>query len=165
MEIIDKETLKLLAQKYSDESMATAVIDVVMSNNDSVKEDNNVAEELLLYIRFIEGVRIRLKEIHWSTKSNFEHEQTDYAGAVIMSCEDEIAEAFMGVCGYKFVPGQIVPSFPQEKEYDEVLRQLAIATLNMIKKLMGDGIYIGVVNKLEDLYSQLNKMMYLSTQE
>lgn len=165
MEFIDKELLKNIGKKYSDESMASAVIDIVMSDDNSVKEECNPAEDLVRFIQLLEGVRIRLKEIHWSTKYNFEHEQTDLMGAILMSKEDEIAEVFMGMCGFRFVPGQIVPIFPKENGYREILNLLAIATLDMIKKLLTNVAYVGVIKELEDLYAQINKMTYLSTQE
>jgi hypothetical protein len=165
MEIIDKETLHKLSQKYSQESMASAVIDIVLG--DTVVEDSNsdMAESMLMYIRSLEGIRIRLKEIHWSTKSNFEHEQTDALISAVMSFEDEIAEAFMGVCGFRFKPGEIVPVFPQCKDYKEVINLLSNNTLYMINKLSTNIVFIGVIDKLEDLYAYVNKMNYLSTQE
>lgn len=165
MEIIDKEALHKLAQKYSQESMASAVIDIVMG--DSIVEDDNsdMVESMVMYIRTLEGIRIRLKEIHWSTKSNFEHEQTDTLIGAVMSFEDEIAEAFMGVCGFRFKPGEIVPMFPQCNEYKDVIKILSNITLYMINKLSSNIVFLGVIDKLEDLYAYVNKMTYLSTQE
>jgi hypothetical protein len=165
MEIIDKEALHKLAQKYSQESMASAVIDIVMG--DSIVEDDNsdMVESMVMYIRTLEGIRIRLKEIHWSTKSNFEHEQTDMLIGAVMSFEDEIAEAFMGVCGFRFKPGEIVPMFPQCNEYKDVIKILSNITLYMINKLSSNIVFLGVIDKLEDLYAYVNKMTYLSTQE
>lgn len=165
MEIIDKEALHKLAQKYSQESMASAVIDIVMG--DSIVDDDNsdMVESMVMYIRTLEGIRIRLKEIHWSTKSNFEHEQTDMLIGAVMSFEDEIAEAFMGVCGFRFKPGEIVPMFPQCNEYKDVIKILSNITLYMINKLSSNIVFLGVIDKLEDLYAYVNKMTYLSTQE
>jgi hypothetical protein len=166
MEIIDKETLHKLAQKYSQESIASAVIDIVVDDSDvNVEKECDLAEEMVKYIRNLEGIRIRLKEIHWSTTSNFEHEQTDQLIGAVMSFEDEIAEAFMGVCGFRFKPGEIVPMFPQCSEYKDVISLLSNSTLYMINKLSSNLMFLGVIDKLEDLYAYTNKMSYLSTQE
>lgn len=165
MEIIDKETLQKLTQKYSQESMASAVISIVMGDDVSKDCNSDMAESMVMYIRSLEGIRIRLKEIHWSTKSNFEHEQTDILMSAVMSFEDEIAEAFMGVCGFRFKPGEIVPVFPQQNDYKDVIKILSDNTLYMINKLSENVVFVGVVDKLEDLYVYVNKMNYLSTQE
>lgn len=165
MEFVDKETLRLMGEKYKDETMAAAVIDIVMSDREIEDKSETPAENVLKFIQYLEGVRIRLKEIHWSTKYNFEHEQTDIASSIIMGHEDDIAEAFMGVCEYRIKPGQIVPIFPKDNDYRDILNSLSIAILDSIKKLSVCPAYLGVINRLEDLYTHINKMMYLSTQE
>jgi hypothetical protein len=145
--------------------MASAVIDIVMGDNIVDDDNSDMVESMVMYIRTLEGIRIRLKEIHWSTKSNFEHEQTDMLIGAVMSFEDEIAEAFMGVCGFRFKPGEIVPMFPQCNEYKDVIKILSNITLYMINKLSSNIVFLGVIDKLEDLYAYVNKMTYLSTQE
>ena len=164
MDIIDKETLHKLAQKYEQESIATAIVDIIVNDSDK-KENNDNGITLLNYIQFIEGVRVRLKEIHWSTKSATEHEQTDYAISSITTLEDEIAEAFMGVMNYRIVPGQIVPVYPSSENYKDILNDLSIQTLNVLKIFSQYPQLCGVVSKFEDMYVLLNKLMYLSEQE
>ena len=120
---------------------------------------------LLSYIQFIEGVRVRLKEIHWSTKSATEHEQTDYAIASITSLEDEIAESFMGIMDYRIRPGQLIPVYPSSEQYKDVLNDLSLQTLNVMKVFSELPALSGVVSKFEDMYVLLNKLVYLAEQE
>ena len=164
MEYIDKETLSQLAQKYKDTTMAAAVIDIVMDTTDE-KSGTGYPEMILSFIQKLEGVRIRLREIHWSTKSATEHEQTDNAMSVLIAMEDEIAESFMGLCDYRIQPGQIVPIFPETASYGEILKLMSRDTLQLIQALQNAPIFIGLLNKLEDLYVTLNKLTYLSKQE
>ena len=165
MDFIDKETLNKLAQKYKQESMAAAVIDIVVNNDNTSVEKNDYGVMLLSYIQFIEGVRVRLKEIHWSTKSATEHEQTDYAIASITSLEDEIAESFMGIMDYRIRPGQLIPVYPSSEQYKDVLNDLSLQTLNVMKVFGELPALSGVVSKFEDMYVLLNKLVYLAEQE
>lgn len=166
MEFIDKETLSKLTQKYKDTTMASAVIDIVMATGEQdERTESGYPEMILTFIQKLEGVRIRLREIHWSTKSATEHEQTDQAMSLLMVHEDEIAESFMGLCDYRIQPGQIVPIFPDSADYRSLLKVFSEETLQLIKSLQQHSIFVGIISKLEDLYVALNKLMYLSKQE
>ena len=164
MDFIDKETLHTLAKKYNENDITNAVVSIVMSG-ESEQDCKSCEEYLLEYIRVVEGVRVRLKEIHWSTKSSTIHQLTDGLTAMIMSFEDEITEAFMGVCGFKVKVGQIVPIIPEASEHDDIIDYLSMQTLGIIKVLINDYRFLGVTHKLEDLYFELNKFRYLATQE
>lgn len=163
MDILDKETLKSMAKRYSNNDMGNAFVKIVVSDNDT--ETMSPEECVLKYIRILEGVRIRVKELHWSTKSSTVHQLMDSVSCMIMGYEDIIAEAFMGICGFKLKVGQVVPDIPEISDHVEIIEYLSTQTLNLLRMIMSDVRYIGISHKLEDMYCELNKFAYLATQE
>ena len=83
----DKKILNKLVEEYGEEVVATASTVI----NDKSKD---YKEFVFIYIRFLEGVRIRLREFHWETKRNAKHKLTDDMISYYESKEDEVAGGF-----------------------------------------------------------------------
>jgi DNA-binding ferritin-like protein len=162
MEFVDKETLKMLTKKYSDNDIAGAVVSIVVNDE---SEQMTLEEYVLKFIRTLEGARVRAKELHWNTKSSTIHDLMDHLIAMITSFEDDIAECFMGICKFRIKVGQVVPDIPDVSDHIELIDYLSVQTLSLMKMLIHDIKYIGLNRKLEDMYCELNKLSYLATQE
>jgi hypothetical protein len=163
MEFIGKETLKSLSDRYDNNDILGAVSKILAGGIE--KNTSSEDECILKYIQILEGTRTRLKELHWNTKSSTIHELMDSLSSFVISNEDDIAEAFMGVCGYRIKVGQIVPIIPDVCDHIEIIEYLSSETLFLIKKLLNNVKYVGITKLLEDIYCGLNKYAYLATQE
>lgn len=129
--------------------------------------DNNAAgEAILMYIKKLEGYRIRLRELHWSTQKHSEHVLTDSLMSILTSHEDEVAEVTMGLLGIRIKVGQVVPELPQETDLRQLLNNILNAAVDLKMQLedkQGKPIYAGLVASLDDCIQEISKGKYLET--
>lgn len=116
------------------------------------------------------GIRLRLLEIHWTTKSNFRHNLTDKIIKELDELIDSTMEQYYGATdpGYKiqksepmFV-GLINPKMPNSIELVGVLRELRD---NLNELSVADKNYMHTVRDLFDEFiGKINKYIYLARQ-
>lgn len=163
----DRMLLESLENKYGTDAVATAIMTIANRENAvSVDTVDNVVtpqEAVLDFIKFIEGVRIRLREIHWEAERNSRHLLTDDIISSLEDSEDNIAEDLMGICGFRIKVGAIIPKMPIQVELCQLLCELHEAVIQLCACLESDSIYGGIVNELEDLMHKIGKWKYLET--
>lgn len=163
----DRVLLENLGNKYGNDVVASALMSIAarkygqISNN---KDGRSLPQEAVLeYIKYLEGVRIRLREIHWSVDKNSLHKLTDDMISEIEKTEDDIAEDLMGFCGFRIKVGEVVPNIPSASELGAVISELTEKTIELEASIEGDKKFNGIINVLDDLIHYLNKSDYLST--
>lgn len=176
----DRKLMEAFEEKYTPQELLTAIqqikakgnlasfplIDTESGQNDSV--GTSLPEAILLYIKKLEGYRLRLREIHWSTTRKAEHELSDDLMSDLTDYEDSIAEEAMGIFGVRVKVGDIVPEIPEGKELKSILASLTNDTLTLLASLepeegktnIPSG---GIPSILEDIIHDLNKSKYLET--
>ena len=159
----DRMLLESLEDKYGTDAIATAIMTIANKQN-AVEEDVVTPQEAVLdFIKYIEGVRIRLRELHWVAERNSKHMLTDDIISSLEEFEDNIAEDLMGVCGFRIQVGAVVPTMTNQVELSPLLCELHEAVVQLCACLENDKLYGGIVNELEDLMHDIGKWKYLAT--
>ena len=159
----DRMLLESLEDKYGTDAIATAIMAIANKKNNIKEEVITPQEAVLDFIKYIEGVRIRLRELHWSAERNSKHMLTDDIISSLDEFEDNVAEDFMGVCGFRIQVGTIVPTMTNQVELSALLCELHDAVVQLCACLENDKLYGGIVNELEDLMHDIGKWKYLAT--
>ena len=121
-------------------------------------------KEYIDFICSIHGYLIRVKEIHWNTKSDAEHHLCDEIHDDIMKCEDKFTECCMGITGEHFQIGKLLPMLPNAEELPSVLKEFEKDILDM-KKNVNDTTESGLSNILDEMMQIVNKYKYRATQK
>ena len=131
----DKILLEGLEEKYGKDVLAQ-IINAISSGEAVPVECEAIAvptseEKILEYIMYLEGVRIRIRELHWQAERHSEHILTDDIIEELEKTEDAIAENLMGVCGFRIKVGQICPIMTQQTDLKSVLAELDEKTIEL----------------------------------
>ena len=174
----DRRLLEAFEEKYTPQELLTAIQEIKTKGNligspAIVVDSNNTVgtslpEAILLYIKKLEGYRIRLREIHWSTENKSKHELSDSLMSMLADYEDSIAEEAMGIFGIRVKVGDIVPEIPEGRDIKSILTSLTNDTLTLLASLEpseGETSTLsgGIPSILEDIMHDLNKSKYLET--
>ena len=159
----DRMLLESLEEKYGTDAIATAIMAIANKKNNIKEEVITPQEAVLDFIKYIEGVRIRLKEFHWVAERNSKHLLNDDISSSLEEFEDNIAEDLMGVCGFRIQVGAIVPTMTNQVELSALLCELHEAVVQLCACLENDKLYIGIVNELEDMTHKIGQWKYLAT--
>ena len=174
----DRRLLEAFEEKYTPQELLTAIQEIktkgklVDSPAIAAGSNNTVGtslpEAILLYIKKLEGYRIRLREIHWSTENKSKHELSDNLMSMLADYEDSIAEEAMGIFGIRVKVGDIVPEIPEGRDIKSILTSVTNDTLTLLASLepSEDETSIpsgGIPSILEDILHDLNKSKYLET--
>ena len=171
----DRVLLEGLNSKYGNDLMANAIIAITNGRENGQDEqsprpvsgdvDDTRECAVLDLVRFLEGARIRFRELHWEAEKNSEHKLTDDIISSLESYEDEIAEDFMGIIGYRIKVGQLIPLMPKSTTTSGCIEE-TLQWCREVKRLLsseGGESYDGIVNILDDIHHYLKKAKYLST--
>ena len=159
----DRVLLENLEDKYGTDAVARTIMMIANNQNPEIVNDYTPKDAVFDFIKYIEGVRIRLREIHWSTERHSKHILTDDIIATLEDVEDNIAEDFMGICGCRIQVGAVVPTIPSETDLSELLANLNHNVITLCGSIENDSMYGGIVNELEDLMHKISKWKYLAT--
>ena len=159
----DRMLLENLEEKYGTDAIATAIMAIANKQNNIKEEAITPQEAVLDFITYIEGVRIRLKELHSVAARNSKHMLTDDIISSLEEFEDNVAEDLMGICGFRIQVGAIVPTMTNQVELSSLLCELHDAVVQLCACLENDKLYGGIVNELEDLMHDIGKWKYLAT--
>ena len=174
----DRRLLEAFEEKYTPQELLTAIQEIKtkgsLTGMPAIAVDSNntvgtsIPEAILLYIKKLEGYRIRLREIHWSTENKSKHELSDNLMSMLADYEDSIAEEAMGIFGIRVKVGDIVPEIPEGRDIKSILTSVTNDTLTLLASLepsegetsIPSG---GIPSILEDILHDLNKSKYLET--
>ena len=174
----DRRLLEAFEEKYTPQELLTAIQEIKtkgkLVDSPAIAADSNntvgtsLPESILFYIKKLEGYRIRLREIHWSTENKSKHELSDNLMSMLADYEDSIAEEAMGIFGIRVKVGDIVPEIPEGRDIKSILTSVTNDTLTLLASLepsegetsIPSG---GIPSILEDILHDLNKSKYLET--
>ena len=160
----DKMLLESLENKYGTDAIANAIIAIANKQNGIDEIGVNSQEEAMIdFIKYIEGVRIRLRELHWAAERNSKHVLTDSIIKSLEDFEDNIAEDLMGVFDFRIEVGAIVPTMTNQVELIPLLNELYDHLVSICASVENDKRFGGIVNEIEDLMHDVNKWKYLAT--
>ena len=155
----DKLLLEELQDQYGKETIASAIMAIANANSETATPQECVLD----FIMFLEGVRIRMREIHWSAERHSIHKLTDDIIKNTESFEDEIAEDLMGVCGFRIKVGGVCPVMPNSVDLIDVLEEFYIKTIELMQCVGNDNKFVGIKNTLEDMCRYIGQSKYLAT--
>lgn len=127
------------------------------------KNHSYMKKEFVRFICSLHGYLIRLKEIHWNTNYNSEHNLCDEIQDCVSDCEDRFTECVMGMEGQHFKIGDLKPLLPRATELIPMLKELEGDILE-IKGTLEDKKNDGLNNVLDELLENTNKYKYRATQ-
>lgn len=161
----DRMILEGLEDKYGTDAIAQVIMTMANKNIEQTDEDCCISpqEAVLDYIKYIEGVRIRLREIHWETDVHSKHILTDEMIGSLEDFEDNIAEDLMGVCGFRLKIGSIVPTMTTQVDLSALLCELKENTVQLCACIENDDNFSGIVNEIDDMLHKIGKWEYLAT--
>lgn len=125
----------------------------------SISHDEDNRELILGILNRIEGYKIRLKELHWSAKSDSLHTLLDKVANTVAKYEDEMAEDYQGVFG-DFEVGILKPHLPGAVDAKSLIREMRedIGTLTNFDE---EVIYAGIRALSKKFVHKMNVYLYL----
>lgn len=135
-------------------------------SEDIIKDAASPQEAILNYLRFLEGARINLKEIHWSTKYTKTHKNVSSDMiAMLDSVQDSIAEDMQGFYGVRIQVGGLVPIMCKIESLSELIDTLRKKTIDIKQSILNVDGLAGVVSILDGLIHDINVSGYLESME
>ena len=107
----------------------------------------------------LHGYHTRLKELHFSAPSYSIHKIIDEFDSELQEFYYKIMEDAQSIFGL-IQPGMINPVLPAETEIEALLRGIR-AMLAEMKDQLQEKLYTGIINTVDDFWSELNKTIYL----
>lgn len=111
------------------------------------------------YLNFIEGVKTRIKNIHWSEEDNSKHAYLDELAYEVSDFEDKFAEAGQSEFG-RFGDGEIVGEQIDVNDPIELVDLLFERTEELRAILDGDPDYNGEISWIDDFLATLKQSKY-----
>lgn len=163
----DRLLLESLDGKYGKDLLINTLIQIAngVTPTTTVENVSTPKEAVLRFIQYIEGVRIRMREIHWETTNDAKHRLTNDYIDKLESYEDELAEDLMGTCGFRIKVGEVIPLMPKSTDLCSLMKEVLCAVINLIASLEGIVEFKGIVSVLDNISHDLSKGEFLETME
>lgn len=125
---------------------------------------NELSYKTLDFCNELFGSYFRIREIHWNTHKMAKHKLCDDVMDSIIEYVDKLSE---GMIGLEQRPGFDIlkPVIPTSVDLTEILKVLRNKAQYLEQSLSSNSDYVGMVNILDDLITDLNEYVYLSTFE
>lgn len=126
----------------------------------------DLRESIINFARILEGIRERLKEIHWNTSVKSIHLLTDDFITELGEFQDSLVEEMLGITDSKINFNEFYPVFCEPQELNEVLKYLLTNIMNVKSKYtqLNDKIEYGGINSiLDDMLHYYFKGAFLET--
>lgn len=139
-------------------------------DQETINEADSTFSKVTEFISFIEGVKIRMRELHWAAEKRAEHVLTDSVLDILTKFEDEFAESCMGIFEERIKVGDIKSVLPEETNVPDLLDAITAETIDL--RLIFDEIkkedfrkYSGLLSLIDDFLQEIDKSKYLETLE
>lgn len=120
-------------------------------------------ENGLKILQNIEGYHQALKMIHWSTDNKSEHLLSDEIESAMLSYEDALAENFMGALDVRYGVGDLKTMLPSSSSLKDLLNEMQEDMIEFREEVGEDTKYCGIINIIDDIFTDINKWKYLAT--
>lgn len=120
------------------------------------------AERFLEHINFLEGYKVRIKELHWNADKLSTHDLCDEIAEHTLGYQDSIAEEGFVLFG-KFEPGVFWPLEPSSTTINNLLNEMSNELILFKSELRDDsGKFDGMLGNCDEFLHILNKFKYLT---
>lgn len=119
-----------------------------------------MVQEILNVINSLEGMSVRIDELHWSSNTMSLHKLCDEVGESISDFQDNIAEDAQAIYGQIQV-GELNPVLPKAATLVDLLIEVRTMILNM-KSTLTESMYTGIINECDDMFHKVNQFIYLA---
>lgn len=148
------DIFKSVLEKYSAEGKLG--IQKVEPFEKSLSEEKSLFNT---YLNFIEGIKTRLKNIHWGEKDNSKHVYLDDLSKDVSEFEDKMAEA--GQSGFgRFKAGEIQGDEIDESDPVKICQLIFDRTVEFRKELEGKDDFDGEISWIDDFLASLKQTKY-----
>lgn len=162
-------SMSVINEDFSPEDIADVLNSYGLSaepkSEDIIKDTASPQEAILNYLRFLEGVRINLKEIHWNKRYTKTHEISSNMITMLDSVQDSIAEDMQGFYGIRIQIGGLVPIICKIESLADLIDTLRTKTIELKRSILNVDGLDGVVSILDGLVHDINVSGYLESME
>ena len=130
-----------------------------------VNEPVSPQEAILDFLRFIEGVKTNLKEIHWNTTSRKTHKLSEDLLDKFSEIQDDIAEDMQGFYGVCIEVGDLVPVESHVGPLSELIKNVLSETITLKASILEVDGLDGIVSILDSMMHDANVGSYLESME
>lgn len=154
------EMFKSLVEEWK----AAGKLDVASVVAKGFEEDLSKSEDPMkkvfnTYLNFIEGAKIRLKNIHWTEEDSAKHINLDELSEEVAEFEDKLSEASQANFG-RFTEGQIQGDEVEESDPIKICDLLYEKTKELRKKVENNDDYNGEISWIDDFLMSLKQSKY-----
>lgn len=119
-------------------------------------------KEAIEFFNSVSGIYFRIREFHFNTHIEAEHNLTNTLMPALMDYADAVMENFMGILDSRPGIDILMPTKCTENSINTTLKYLKTDVLKLRDAVQDDENYNGVVNILDDFTTDINKWIYLS---
>ena len=109
----------------------------------------------------LQGIRTRLKELHYSASNMDIHKLTDEFLEEFDEFDDSLMENSQALWGTIKV-GELNPELPKSENFSELLTDLRGILIAIKKESKDDLMWSGIINIVDDFLSTINRYIYLT---
>ena len=155
----EADVVKSLFVKWNDEGKVNLKEEPLLIDHDLEKSEREKKSDFKSYLNFLEGIKTRIKGIHWEEEDNSKHKYLDDLADEVGEFEDKFAEA--GQAGFgRFKEGEIVGEEIDEGDPVKLIDLIIDRTKDMRSKIEGNKGYIGEVSWIDDFLASLKQSKY-----
>lgn len=155
-DIEEADMFKSIVEKWNEEGKINLTKSPELADYDLLKSEK---EDFKNYLNFLEGIKTRIKGIHWEEQDDSKHKYLDDLADMVSKFEDKFAEA--GQAGFgRFKEDEIVGEEIDEGDPVELIDLIISRTKDMRSKIEGNEGYIGEVSWIDDFLASLKQSKY-----
>lgn len=125
------------------------------------KQYSEEGKELFIqYLDSLEGIKTRIKNLHWAAPAKNIHTYLDDFLDVVSGFQDTVAETYMGILG-QMGPLDVNGVPCQTSTAMDLIDHVYQVTQNFYEKLPGDIEFKGIVSETETFIKDCKKYKYL----
>lgn len=158
-DIEEAETFKSLIDQWNEEGKINLTEEPEMIDYDFQKSESEKKKVFKDYLNFLEGIKTRIKNIHWHEEDNSKHTYLDDLVDEVSEFEDKFAEAGQSEFG-RFEDGEINGEEIKESDPIKLVDLVFERTKELRKELEDDEDYIGEISWIDDFLASLKQSKY-----
>ena len=158
-DIEEAETFKSLIDQWNEEGKINLTEEPEMIDYDFQKSESEKKKVFKDYLNFLEGIKTRIKNIHWHEEDNSKHTYLDDLADEVSEFEDKFAEAGQSEFG-RFEDGEINGEEIKESDPIKLVDLDFERTKELRKELEDDEDYIGEISWIDDFLASLKQSKY-----
>lgn len=133
-----------------------------MENNTPINTHQDFEDNTKIFLCVLEGIKTRLKNMHWNTNKLSIHTQIDEVLIDINNAQDAIAEEIQGIFG-KYDDFFLKSIIIEVEDYSDMLGFIKDRFISYGNSLPDSIIYASIRGTCEDIIGKLNVYEYLTS--